>query len=169
MGTEAQSTWWTKVDQGYTDLLVYLGPHGVDVPSLGSLSARSTRSRAVSPIPLVHYPLVYKYWKGTQWHGVKKVWFQWKILVQAMSRTTLDDFRAQYFVPDKDGNLQRPKYTPLLKKLELERKAEDEKLAALALVKLTPDQLTYRKGSELIVMKKPAMIAAHYRVLRQRM
>ncbi|KAJ7793762.1 hypothetical protein B0H14DRAFT_2622518 [Mycena olivaceomarginata] len=117
------------------------------------------------PIPLVNYPSVYKYWKGTQWHGVKKVWFQWKILVQAMSRTTLDDFRAQYSVPDKDGNLQRPKYTPLLRTLKLEREAEDEKLAALALVELTPDQLTYRKGSERIVMKKPAMIAAHYRKL----
>ncbi|KAJ7826603.1 WD40-repeat-containing domain protein [Mycena olivaceomarginata] len=103
------------------------------------------------PIPLVNYPSVYKYWKGTQWHGVKKVWFQWKILVQAMSRTTLDDFRAQYSVPDKDGNLQRPKYTPLLRTLKLEREAEDEKLAALALVELTPDQLTYWKGSERIV------------------
>ncbi|KAJ7847633.1 hypothetical protein B0H14DRAFT_3138490 [Mycena olivaceomarginata] len=90
------------------------------------------------PIPLVNYPSVYKYWKGTQWHGVKKVWFQWKILVQAMSRTTLDDFRAQYSVPDKDGNLQRPKYTPLLRTLKLEREAEDEKLAALALLSLLP-------------------------------
>ncbi|KAF8209788.1 hypothetical protein K438DRAFT_1665923 [Mycena galopus ATCC 62051] len=117
------------------------------------------------PIPLVYYPLVYKYWKGTQWHGVKKVWFQWKILVQAMSRTTLDDFRAQYSVLDEHGILRRLKYTPLLKILELERKAEDEKLAALALIELTPEQLTYRKGSERIVMKKPAMIAAHYRKL----
>ncbi|KAJ7331072.1 hypothetical protein DFH08DRAFT_966812 [Mycena albidolilacea] len=117
------------------------------------------------PIPLVNYPSVYKYWKGTQWHGIKKVWFQWKILVQAMLRTTLDDFRAQYSVPDKDGNLQRPKYTPLLRTLKLERAAEDEKLAALALAELTSDQLTYRKGSERIVMKKPAMIAAHYRKL----
>jgi hypothetical protein len=37
------------------------------------------------PIPLVHYPLVYKYWKGSQWKGVKKVWFEWKVRVHSSS------------------------------------------------------------------------------------
>ncbi|KAJ6448823.1 hypothetical protein C8R45DRAFT_1132702 [Mycena sanguinolenta] len=30
------------------------------------------------PVPLVYWPLVYKYWKGNQWKGAKKSWFQWK-------------------------------------------------------------------------------------------
>jgi hypothetical protein len=35
----------------------------------------------------------------------------------------------------------------------LECEAEDEKLTALALIELTPNQLAYWKGSEHIVMK----------------
>lgn len=31
------------------------------------------------PIPIVYWPIVYKYWRGTQWQGVKKVWFDWKV------------------------------------------------------------------------------------------
>ncbi|KAJ7886114.1 hypothetical protein B0H14DRAFT_3127900 [Mycena olivaceomarginata] len=30
------------------------------------------------PIPLIYWPSVYKYWKGNQWKGVKKLWSQWK-------------------------------------------------------------------------------------------
>ncbi|KAJ7791080.1 hypothetical protein B0H14DRAFT_3161085 [Mycena olivaceomarginata] len=118
------------------------------------------------PIPLVHYPLVYKYWKGSQWKGVKKVWFEWKILVQAMSRDTTDNFWTRYSAPDKSGTLRRLKYTPLLKQLESERKAENQRLVDLALAELTPEQLTYRKGSTRVRMTKPAMIAAHYRKLK---
>ncbi|KAJ7901212.1 hypothetical protein B0H14DRAFT_2555986 [Mycena olivaceomarginata] len=118
------------------------------------------------PIPLVHYPLVYKYWKGSQWKGVKKVWFEWKILVQAMSRDTTDNFWARYSAPDKSGTLRHLKYTPLLKQLESERKAENQRLVDLALAELTPEQLTYRKGSTRVRMTKPAMIAAHYRKLK---
>lgn len=134
------------------------------------------------PIPLIHYPLVYKYWKGSQWKGVKKVWFEWKvcvhsfsrrlltfpyqILVQAMSRDTTNNFWARYSAPDKSGTLRRLKYTPLLKQLESERKAENQRLVDLALAELTPEQLTYRKGSARVRMTKPAMIAAHYRKLK---
>ncbi|KAJ7362936.1 hypothetical protein DFH08DRAFT_682656 [Mycena albidolilacea] len=111
------------------------------------------------PIPLIHYPLVYKYWKGSQWKGVKKVWFEWKVY-------TTDNFWARYSAPDKSGTLRRLKYTPLLKQLESERKAENQRLVDLALAELTPEQLTYRKGSMHVHMTKPAMIAAYYRKLK---
>lgn len=135
------------------------------------------------PIPLVYWPDVYKYWKGSQWKGVKKTWFDWKvsilydatslnnanyiqILVGAMSRMPIDNFWARYSIPDAHGTLQHMKYTPLLKQLAKERKVENEKLADLARHELTTEQLTYRKGAQLFVMTKPAMIAAQYRKLR---
>ncbi|KAJ6452715.1 hypothetical protein C8R47DRAFT_263328 [Mycena vitilis] len=120
-----------------------------------------------SPIALVYWPSVYKYWKGAQWRGIKKVWFEWKILFHAMTAaTTLDDFWAQYYAPDRSGVLQRLKYTPLLSRLAQERKAENERLSVLARQELTTEQLTYRRGSQYIVMTSPAMIAAHYRKLK---
>ncbi|KAJ7709108.1 hypothetical protein B0H14DRAFT_3525313 [Mycena olivaceomarginata] len=118
------------------------------------------------PIPLVYWPSAYKYWKGNQWKGVKKLWFQWKIIVLAMTRTTVDDFWGCYSVPDKSGTLWRMKYTPLLKQLQSERKAENERLTELARAELTPEKLTYRKGGERFVMIKPSMIAALYRRLK---
>lgn len=33
------------------------------------------------PIPLIYWPTVYKYWKGSQWKGVKKTWFDWKVRI----------------------------------------------------------------------------------------
>ncbi|KAJ7793534.1 hypothetical protein B0H14DRAFT_2533425 [Mycena olivaceomarginata] len=118
------------------------------------------------PIALIYWPTVFKYWKGTQWKGVKKTWFEWKILFHAMSATTLDNFWDRYSVPDKAGQPQRMKYTPLLKELAKERQAENERLADLARRELTAEQLTYRKGGGHFVMTKPAMIAAHYRKLK---
>ncbi|KAJ7730052.1 hypothetical protein B0H14DRAFT_2409654, partial [Mycena olivaceomarginata] len=113
------------------------------------------------PIPLVHYPLVYN-----QWKGVKKVWFEWKVRVHSSSRHTTDNFWARYSAPDKSGTLRRLRYTLLLKQLESEWKAENQRLVDLALAELTPEQLTYRKGSARVRMTKPAMIAAHYRKLK---
>ncbi|KAJ6545133.1 hypothetical protein B0H10DRAFT_2033346 [Mycena sp. CBHHK59/15] len=118
------------------------------------------------PIPLIYWPTVYKYWKGTQWEGVKKMWFDWKTLVHCMSQTSKDEFWARFSITDKNGNIQRMKYTPILKKLANERKEENEKLAALALSELTTEDLSYRKGGKIYVMRKPAMIAAHYRRLK---
>ncbi|KAJ6471051.1 hypothetical protein C8R45DRAFT_1015359 [Mycena sanguinolenta] len=118
------------------------------------------------PVPLVYWPLVYKYWKGNQWKGAKKSWFQWKILMQAMTRTSLDEFWVRYSVPDQSGNTVHLKYTPLLKRLEAERKAEDERLAELARVELTEEQLTYRRGADRIVMTKISRIASTYRKLK---
>ncbi|KAJ6622807.1 hypothetical protein B0H10DRAFT_1944404 [Mycena sp. CBHHK59/15] len=118
------------------------------------------------PIPLIYWPTVYKYWKGTQWKGVKKSWFDWKILVRSMSQTSINEFWARFSVPGKNGTIQRMKYTPLLAQLAKERKAENEKLAELARRELTTEQLTYRKGAQHYVMMKPAMIAAHYRKLK---
>ncbi|KAJ7434194.1 hypothetical protein B0H11DRAFT_1888466 [Mycena galericulata] len=118
------------------------------------------------PVPLIYWPTVYKYWKGTQWKGVKKIWFDWKIIVRAMSGRSIVDFWARYSAPNKAGQLQHLKYTPLLTRLAAERKAENEKLADLARRELTPQQLTYRKGAMHFVMTKPAMIAALYRKLK---
>ncbi|KAJ7601746.1 hypothetical protein B0H17DRAFT_1122912, partial [Mycena rosella] len=115
------------------------------------------------PIPIVYWPTVYKYWKGTQWKGVKKVWFDWKILVRAMSHTTIEDFWARFSTPDKHGQLQRMKYTRILEALAKERKAENAQLADLARMELTAEQLTYRKGSQRYLMTKDSMIAAYYR------
>ncbi|KAJ7736982.1 hypothetical protein DFH07DRAFT_985795 [Mycena maculata] len=119
-----------------------------------------------TPIPLVYWPTVYKYWKGTQWKGVKKTWFDWKILVRAMSGMSMEDFWVHFSAPDKFGQLHPLKYTPLLARLAAERKVADEKLADLARHELTTEQLTYRKGAQLHVMTKPAMIAACYRRLK---
>lgn len=58
------------------------------------------------------------------------------------------------------------KYTPLLARLSAERKAENTRLAEVAQRELTAEQLTYRKGGQYYVMKKPAMIAAQYRKLK---
>ncbi|KAJ7093745.1 hypothetical protein C8R44DRAFT_684822 [Mycena epipterygia] len=118
------------------------------------------------PIPIVYWPIVYKYWKRTQWQGVKKAWFDWKILVRSMTRTTLDDFWAHFSAPDKTGQIQRMKYTRILQQLTIERKAENEKLTVLAKSELTAEQLTYRKGAQYLVMTKPSMIAAYYRKLK---
>ncbi|KAF8152723.1 hypothetical protein K438DRAFT_1515251, partial [Mycena galopus ATCC 62051] len=118
------------------------------------------------PIPLVYWPSVYTYWRPAQWKGVKKQWFDWKILFHAMSAMTLEEFWAQYSVTDKHGQLQRLKYTPLLARLSAERKAENARLTALAQQELTTEQLTYRKGGQHHMMTKPAMIAAQYRKLK---
>jgi hypothetical protein len=56
--------------------------------------------------------------------------------------------------------------TRILAQLADERKAENTKLSELAKSELTPEQLTYRKGTRYIVMSKPSMIAAHYRKLK---
>ncbi|KAJ7490773.1 hypothetical protein FB451DRAFT_1023540 [Mycena latifolia] len=108
------------------------------------------------PVPLIYWPTVYKYWRATQWKGVKK------ILVRAMSRTTLDDFWAQCSSPDKNGQLQCMKYTRILTHLANEWKTENKRLANLARAELTPEQLTYRKGANHYVMTKDSMIAAYY-------
>ncbi|KAJ7462935.1 hypothetical protein FB451DRAFT_1266372 [Mycena latifolia] len=105
------------------------------------------------PVALIYWPTVYKYWRGTQWKGVKKTWFDWKILARCSTR-------------DKNGELQRMKYTRILAHLANERKAENERLANLARVELTPEQLTYRKGANRYVMTKDSMIAALYRKLK---
>lgn len=89
-----------------------------------------------------------------------------QIIVLAMTRTTVDDFWGRYSVPDKSGTLRRMKYTPLLKQLQSERKAENERLTELARAELTPEKLTYRKGGERFVMTKPSMIATLYRRLK---
>ncbi|KAJ7791826.1 hypothetical protein B0H14DRAFT_2933931 [Mycena olivaceomarginata] len=109
------------------------------------------------PVALVYWPIVYRYWKGSQWRGVKKIWFDWKVLFHAMSATTLDEFWTRYSVHDKSRTLQRMKYTPLFKQLATERMAENERLA---------NELMYRKGGKHYKMTKPAMIAAHYRKLK---
>jgi hypothetical protein len=31
------------------------------------------------PVPVIYWPTVYKYWKHSQWKGVKKQWFDWKV------------------------------------------------------------------------------------------
>ncbi|KAJ7714249.1 hypothetical protein DFH07DRAFT_934665 [Mycena maculata] len=119
-----------------------------------------------TPIHLVYWPTVYKYWRGTQWKGVKKTWFDWKILIRAMSGKSMVDFWVRYSTPDKFGKLHPLKYTPLLARLAAQRRLADEKLADLARRELTTEQLTYRKGVQLHVMTKPAMIAACYRRLK---
>ncbi|KAJ7907263.1 hypothetical protein B0H13DRAFT_2332548 [Mycena leptocephala] len=91
------------------------------------------------PIPLKYWPMVYKYWKKTQWEGAKKVWFHWKIIFHAMSSTTLDDFWAKYSTTDNSGNIRRLMYTPLVKRPASERQAEIQRLADPALVELTPE------------------------------
>ncbi|KAJ7778025.1 hypothetical protein DFH07DRAFT_1036538 [Mycena maculata] len=90
-----------------------------------------------TPIPLVYWPTVYKYWKGTQWKGVKKTWFDWKILFRAMSGMSMEDFWVHFSAPDKFGQLHPLKYTPLLARLAAEWKVADEKLADLARHELT--------------------------------
>ncbi|KAJ6543208.1 hypothetical protein DFH09DRAFT_928757, partial [Mycena vulgaris] len=118
------------------------------------------------PIPIIYWPTVYKYWKGTQWQGVKKSWFDWKILVRSMSDTTVADFWTRFSVPDKSGELQHMRYTRILAQLAKHRKTENAQLAQLAKVELTPEQLSYRKGGHHYVMKKDSMIAACYRKLK---
>lgn len=83
-----------------------------------------------------------------------------------MTRTTLIDFWAHFSTEDKTGQIQRMKYTRILQQLAIERKAENEKVAALARSELTTEQLTYRKGAQYLVMTKPSMIAAYYRKLK---
>ncbi|KAF8169566.1 hypothetical protein K438DRAFT_1855192 [Mycena galopus ATCC 62051] len=96
-----------------------------------------------TPVAIVHWPAVYKYWKVNQWKGIKKHWFDWKILVRAMNTApTLAEFWTRYCI-NKGGHLHRMKYTPLLAQLAKERKVENERLADLARSKLTIEQLTY--------------------------
>ncbi|KAJ7784005.1 hypothetical protein DFH07DRAFT_997523 [Mycena maculata] len=136
-----------------------------DIPDPPAVSyAKSIENLSTAFLSLL--PTVYKYWKGTQWKGVKKTWFDWKILVRAMSKTSLEDFWMRYSVIDKSGAMQRMKYTPLLTQLSKERKVENEKLAEVAQRELTSEQLTYRKGADHFVMTKPSMIAAYYRKLK---
>jgi hypothetical protein len=42
------------------------------------------------PIPLVYWPSAYKYWKGNQWKGIKKLWFQWKVRIFCIFCDSLD-------------------------------------------------------------------------------
>ncbi|KAJ6448838.1 hypothetical protein C8R45DRAFT_1224608 [Mycena sanguinolenta] len=91
-----------------------------------------------TPVAIVYWPLVYKYWKVNQWKGIKKHWFDWKILVRAMTTApNLVDFWTHY---STDKNLARSE--------------------------LTTEQLTYRKGGKMYVMTKASMIAAQYRRLK---
>ncbi|KAK6989000.1 hypothetical protein R3P38DRAFT_2803944 [Favolaschia claudopus] len=119
------------------------------------------------PIAVKYWSRVYKYWKSSQWQGVKKNWFDWKVLVTAITAApSINEFWAKYSVPGKDGVLQRMKYTPLLNQLTRERKAEDARIAAIAVQELTPEQLTYRNGGQYRVMRKVSTIAARYRELK---
>ncbi|KAJ7892544.1 hypothetical protein B0H14DRAFT_2686793 [Mycena olivaceomarginata] len=129
---------------------------------------RGTSSLTINgvPVPVIYWPTIYKYWKSNQWKGVKKHWFDWKILVRAMTATTLDQFWARFSVPGKNGQLQRMKYTPIIARLAEERHAENQRLSDLALRELTTEQLTYRRGSNYYVMKRPSMIANTYRRLK---
>jgi hypothetical protein len=83
-----------------------------------------------------------------------------------MTATTLDQFWARFSVPGKNGQLQRMKYTPIIARLAEERHAENQRLSDLALRELTTEQLTYRRGSNYYVMKRPSMIANTYRRLK---
>jgi hypothetical protein len=83
-----------------------------------------------------------------------------------MSDTTIDDFWTRFSIPNKSGELQRMKYTQILAQLAKERKTENARLAHLAKLELTPEQLTYRKGGQHYVMTKDSMIVACYLKLK---
>ncbi|KAK6966936.1 hypothetical protein R3P38DRAFT_3380836 [Favolaschia claudopus] len=119
------------------------------------------------PIAVKYWPLVYKYWKTTQWDGTKKNWFDWKsIMLAVASASSMEAFWGKYSTPGRDGVLQHMKYTPLLNQLSQERKAEDERIAAIAVQELSTEQLMYRKGGRQCVTKKPSKIAARYREVK---
>jgi hypothetical protein len=48
------------------------------------------------PIPIIYWPTVYKYWKGTQWQGVKKSWFDWKVSRNSLVLSFLTLFTVRY-------------------------------------------------------------------------
>ncbi|KAJ7807126.1 hypothetical protein B0H14DRAFT_2874094, partial [Mycena olivaceomarginata] len=121
--------------KSYANCIQDLYPNGDD--NIPHWKGKSPLEINGVPIALVYWPIFYRYWKGSQWRGVKKIWFDWKVLFHAMSATTLDEFWTRY-------------------------SAENERLAKLALCELTPDELMYRKGGKHYKMTKPAMIAAHY-------
>ncbi|KAK7015319.1 hypothetical protein R3P38DRAFT_2786832 [Favolaschia claudopus] len=146
--------------RGVNSLLVEWDDNSPRWPGTSSLTIKGV------PIAVKYWSRVYKYWKSSQWQGVKKNSFDWKTLVTAiLAAPSIDEFWAKYSVPGKDGVLQRMKYTPLLKQLT-RRKEEVTRIAAIAIQELTPEQLTYRKGGQYCVMRKASTIAARYRELK---
>ncbi|KAJ7602153.1 hypothetical protein FB45DRAFT_1015823 [Roridomyces roridus] len=115
------------------------------------------------PIPLVYWAQLYKHSKNPKWHGTRGSWFQWKVLVEAMTRTTLDDFWVRFSASDKNGVVRRLPLTRILTALTAERKEEDARLAVLAKAELPPSQLMYRKGSEWKPYQKNDALARIYR------
>ncbi|KAJ7601282.1 hypothetical protein FB45DRAFT_1049803 [Roridomyces roridus] len=115
------------------------------------------------PIPLVYWGKLYKHSKNLKWHGTRGSWFQWKVLVEAMTRTTLEQFWLRFSAPDKTGVVQRLSLTRIQSILMVERKAEDARLAVLAKAELPPSRLMYRKGSEWKPYQKNDALARIYR------
>ncbi|KAJ7625717.1 hypothetical protein FB45DRAFT_1005058 [Roridomyces roridus] len=115
------------------------------------------------PIPLVYWGKLYKHSKNLKWHGTRGSWFQWKVLVEAMTATTLEQFWVRFSAPDKTGVVQRLSLTRIQSVLTAERKAEDARLAVLAKAEIPPSRLMYRKGSEWKPYQKNDALARIYR------
>ncbi|KAJ7618073.1 hypothetical protein FB45DRAFT_1103494 [Roridomyces roridus] len=115
------------------------------------------------PIPLVYWGKLYKHSKNLRWHGTRGSWFQWKVLVEAMTATTLEQFWVRFSAPDKTGVVQRLSLTRIQSVLTAERKAEDARLAVLAKAEIPPSRLMYRKGSEWKPYQKNDALARIYR------
>ncbi|KAF9471374.1 hypothetical protein BDN70DRAFT_820084 [Pholiota conissans] len=123
------------------------------------------------PVPIIYWKEVYTSkggiarWKMKQWEGTKSRYFDYKVLVEAMRRTTIEDFYAKFTV-----NGQQLGYTAILAQLEEERMAEDHQIAQLAREEYGPDFdriFGYKKGKTWVTKTKSCKIAEQYRKLKK--
>ncbi|KAF9471602.1 hypothetical protein BDN70DRAFT_819791 [Pholiota conissans] len=121
-------------------------------------------------IPIVYWKEVYTSkggianWKMRQWEGTKSRYFDYKVLVEAMRRTSPNDFYKRFTVGG-----ERLGYKAILKQLETERVAEDHRVAQLARNEYGSDFkqiFGYKKGRTWVVKTKACHIAEQYRKLK---
>lgn len=133
------------------------------------------------PIPIKHWPEIYRYWKEGQWQGTKGKWWEWKvssiclfsalrakfllqIVIERWRETTPEEFWAQF----SNENGMHNSWTRIVKQITAERIEEDEKTVKRARLEYGDSfdtTFTSRKGSRHFVLVDRAAIARRYREL----
>lgn len=88
-----------------------------------------------------------------------------QVVVERWRQGTPSEFWAEF--SDEDG--KHLSFTSIIDRLRLSRKAEDERICEIAKAEYGAsfaEMFSYRKGSVKKVMRDPAVIAKHYRLLQ---
>ncbi|KAH7904262.1 hypothetical protein BJ138DRAFT_1073587 [Hygrophoropsis aurantiaca] len=117
------------------------------------------------PVPIAYWPDLYKYWKGDQWKGTKKKWYEWKVVVHRWREAGSPDAFWESF----SANGKRMTFTAITKQLREERMEADKRDAARARVEHAADfgeKYKYRQGANWYTLTDDTAIANRFRLLQ---